>query len=482
MTATETQGVSPATRRLPALNRGARSLAYMVAFDLLLINVAFVLGYFVRYQLQLLRPVFDANQAPYAAYIPFQILYTLLLLFFLMLDGVYQRRRRGSWLDELYRLLNATTTAVIILVAVTFIFQPLVYSRLLLIEVTLITIVLLGGARLVQRAVQASLRRRGLGVARVLIIGAGATGRAVMRNLVALPELGYQVVGFVDDDVNKGDLGRFRALGTLDSLGAVLKTERVDEVIITLPWAHHRTIIALVRACEQLGVLARVVPDLFQLSLTRVDFDDLGGIPLMGLREARIPRTGRLIKRALDFTLAALGLLLSAPLIGLVALLIKLDSPGPVFYVQERMGLDGKPFPMFKFRSMRRDADLGGPGWTVKDDPRRTRLGAFIRKLSIDELPNFINVLLGDMSLVGPRPEQPAFVQQFRQMIPRYMDRHFEKAGITGWAQVNGLRGDTSIYERTKYDLWYIENWSVWLDIKIIIRTIFRVFSDRNAY
>ena len=166
----------------------------------------------------------------------------------------------------------------------------------------------------------------------------------------------------------------------------------------------------------------------------------------------------------------------------LMAVLIKLESPGPVFYVQERMGLDAKPFQMLKFRSMRADAERQGPGWTTADDPRRTRIGALLRKLSVDELPQFINVLLGDMSLVGPRPERPVYVEQFRQSIPRYMDRHREKAGLTGWAQVNGLRGDTSITDRTKYDLWYIENWSLSLDFKIMLRTALRVFGDRSAY
>jgi exopolysaccharide biosynthesis polyprenyl glycosylphosphotransferase len=166
----------------------------------------------------------------------------------------------------------------------------------------------------------------------------------------------------------------------------------------------------------------------------------------------------------------------------LVALLVKLDSPGPVFYTQERMGLDARPFWMFKFRSMWEDAEAKtGPVWATQDDPRRTKIGAFIRRFSIDELPQLINVLLGEMSLVGPRPERPVFVEQFRQSIPRYMDRHWEKAGITGWAQVNGLRGDTSIAERTKYDLWYTENWSLLLDFKIILRTLIRVFADRNA-
>ncbi|PKN84756.1 MAG: hypothetical protein CVU45_08850 [Chloroflexi bacterium HGW-Chloroflexi-7] len=174
--------------------------------------------------------------------------------------------------------------------------------------------------------------------------------------------------------------------------------------------------------------------------------------------------------------------LFSSPLLMFTVLLIKLDSPGPAFFVQERMGLDAKPFPMIKFRSMRADAETNGPGWTTRDDPRRTRIGAFIRRTSVDELPQFINVLMGDMSLVGPRPEQPAYVEQFRQSIPRYMDRHREKAGITGWAQINGLRGDTSIAERTKYDLWYIENWSLWLDFKIMLRTGLKAFFDRAAY
>ena len=176
------------------------------------------------------------------------------------------------------------------------------------------------------------------------------------------------------------------------------------------------------------------------------------------------------------------ALILLSPLMMLTALLVKLESPGPVFYVQERMGLDARPFLMLKFRSMRDDAERQGPGWTKPDDPRRTRVGSLLRKLSIDELPQFINVLLGDMSLVGPRPERPVYVEQFRQSIPRYMDRHREKAGITGWAQVNGLRGDTSIAERTKYDLWYIENWSIWLDFQIMVRTALRMFSDRQAY
>jgi exopolysaccharide biosynthesis polyprenyl glycosylphosphotransferase len=184
----------------------------------------------------------------------------------------------------------------------------------------------------------------------------------------------------------------------------------------------------------------------------------------------------------MDMVVSAIGLVIVSPLVFITAILIKLESPGPAFYVQERMGLDAKPFKMIKLRSMREDAEANGPGWTVENDPRRTKLGTFIRKTNVDELPQLINILIGDMSLVGPRPERPVYVDQFRRTIPRYMERHKEKAGLTGWAQVNGLRGDTSISDRTKYDLWYIENWSLLLDIKILIRTALRMFMDTNAY
>jgi exopolysaccharide biosynthesis polyprenyl glycosylphosphotransferase len=182
----------------------------------------------------------------------------------------------------------------------------------------------------------------------------------------------------------------------------------------------------------------------------------------------------------MDLLGAAFGLIVFGPLMLLTAVAIKLESPGPAFFVQERMGLDGTPFMMIKFRSMRKDAEKHGPGWTVDNDPRQTRLGKLIRRIEVDELPNLINVFLGEMSLVGPRPEQAHYVEQFRQRVPRYMDRHHEKGGMTGWAQVNGLRGDTSITERTKYDLWYSENWSIWLDIKIVMRTLWQIVFDRG--
>ncbi|MGH2524791.1 MAG: nucleoside-diphosphate sugar epimerase/dehydratase, partial [Anaerolineales bacterium] len=286
----------------------SRSLALLVLLDVILINAAFALGYYVRYQLQLFRSVGEAFSAPYSAYLPFQFWFTVLMLFFLAVDGVYAPRRGGSWFEQLYQIANATTTVGVILFAAVFFILPPVYSRGLIIEAVVITIAFLGGVRLVWRGVQAYRRKRGA-ADRVLIVGAGEMGRAVMRTLVARPELGYRVVGFVDDNPAKGDLGRFKALGGLDGVEALLKAERVEEVIITLPWMYHREIIGLVRACEAQGVRARVVPDFFQLSLNRVDFDDIGGIPLIGIKEADIPRVGRVVKRALDLLLSSTGLL-----------------------------------------------------------------------------------------------------------------------------------------------------------------------------
>ncbi|NLG27498.1 MAG: exopolysaccharide biosynthesis polyprenyl glycosylphosphotransferase, partial [Chloroflexi bacterium] len=227
----------------------------------------------------------------------------------------------------------------------------------------------------------------------------------------------------------------------------------------------------------------RIFPDMFQIIASELTIDSLDGLPLLTVRDVALRGWKVTVKRLVDIVVSAAGLVVLSPFLLLVALAIKLESKGPVFYTQERVGLDGKPFAIIKFRSMRIDAEAQGAGWTTENDPRRTRVGTLIRRLSIDELPQLINVLLGEMSLVGPRPERPVYVDQFKQVVPRYMERHKEKAGITGWAQVNGLRGDTSIVERTKYDLYYIENWSLYLDLKIIVRTIWNgLRGDRHAY
>jgi exopolysaccharide biosynthesis polyprenyl glycosylphosphotransferase len=230
--------------------------------------------------------------------------------------------------------------------------------------------------------------------------------------------------------------------------------------------------------------MVRIFPDLFQIIASEVAVSDLDGLPMLTIRDVALRGWKRSVKRLMDIVESAVGLVILSPFMMLIAGLIRLESRGPVFYAQERVGLDGKPFPMLKFRSMRVDAEQqSGPVWATSDDPRKTRVGSILRRTSIDEFPQLINVLLGEMSVVGPRPERPVFVEQFRQVVPRYMERHAEKAGMTGWAQVNGLRGDTSIVERTKYDLYYVENWSFLFDLKIVLRTAVNIFrGDRNAY
>jgi len=326
-------------------------------------------------------------------------------------------------------------------------------------------------------------------VDRVLIVGAGETGRAVMRNLVARPELGYVVVGFVDDDPAKRNLGRFKALGGLDSLPTLLPTERVDEVIITLPWMYQRKILELVRTCETHGARARVVPDLFHLSINRVDFDDLGGIPLISLKEYTIPRSGRLMKRVLDAIFAALALVAALPVLLLTALYVRLESPGPVIFSQMRVGEHGRRFKIYKFRSMRQGAEeelaqlqglneASGPLFKIKDDPRLTRAGRLLRRLSIDELPQLFNILIGEMSLVGPRPAPPHEVEQYELW---HRQRLEVPQGLTGLWQVSG-RSDLSFDEMCLLDIYYIENWSLGLDLIIMLRTIPRVLLGDGAY
>jgi Undecaprenyl-phosphate glucose phosphotransferase len=290
-------------------------------------------------------------------------------------------------------------------------------------------------------------------------------------------------MGFVDDNPKVKAVQNVPVLGKTDDIPVLIETEQINEMIIALPEATHQEILKIVSKCDQGKVAVKVFPDVFQMMASEISIGDLGGLPLLSVRDTALRGWRLILKRAIDLVGSAVGLILLSPFMMLLAILIKLESSGPVLYTQERMGLDGKRFMMLKFRSMRANAEEEtGPIWAKLDDDRRTRLGTILRRISFDELPQLINVLLGEMSLVGPRPERPIFVEQFKKSIPRYMDRHREKAGMTGWAQINGLRGDTSIIERTKYDLWYIENWSLALDFRILIRTILYIFHDDNAY
>ncbi len=401
---------------------------------------------------------------------------------------LYHLARVPSRVDEFYTISAATTVGTLIGVALSSLafrdspLEELSYSRAMILYGWGLTILFVTMGRLAHAQLRARLRRKGWGHDRVLIVGTGDVGQMIFQRIRSNPGLGYDVAGFVVADGQNGTSPDLPILGRVGDLAPIIDQYQIDEVIIALPEATHQEILTLISECERGKVAIKVFPDVFQIMAGPVSIGDLGGLPLLTVRDIALRGWWRAVKRLMDVVGAACLLVLLSPLMLLMAILIKLDSRGPVFYVQERMGLDAKPFQMLKFRSMRTDAEAQGPGWTVRNDPRTTRLGRIIRRINIDELPQLINVLIGEMSLVGPRPERPVYVNQFRRAIPRYMNRHWEKGGMTGWAQVNGLRGDTSIADRTRYDLWYIENWSLLLDIKILIRTFFNLFKSPNAY
>jgi exopolysaccharide biosynthesis polyprenyl glycosylphosphotransferase len=451
----------------------------LVTIDILMIGLAFLIGYQLR-----LRSEYE-NMQPFSAYwgmLLVHILSNLMVFFFYRL---YHRQRSLSYIDQFYAIFGAASVGTIIAIAfISFALKNQIdYPRLMMVYTWILTILFASLGRLIQSRFQRSLQAHGWGEERVLIVGAGEVGRMVLRKIRESPSLGYRVIGIVDDETRTKAVQNSPVLGKIDDIPDLIEAEQVNEVIVAMPEASHHEILKIVNKCDRAKVSVKVFPDVFQIMASEVSIGDLGGLPLLTVRDTALRGWKLTVKRAMDVTGSAIALILSSPIMMLLAILIKLDSEGPVFYTQERMGLDGKRFMLLKFRSMRADAESEtGPVWATANDSRRTRLGAIIRRFSIDELPQFINVLLGEMSLVGPRPERPVFVEQFKKNIPRYMDRHREKAGITGWAQVNGLRGDTSIIERTKYDLWYIENWSVILDLRILIRTLLNFFTDRNAY
>lgn len=460
--------------------------------DAALTVLAFVLAYFIRYELQILRPVFEVNRAPFAPYIPFVAIFIGWLYINYRGGGLYRSVRGRSWLDEVYSIINGVTNATVIVMAISFVLQPVVFSRLMLVYAAALTIILLALARVVRRMIQARLRAKGIGVQRTLVIGAGEVGGAVLRTMLARKEMGYLPVAYLDEDPERAsvDLGRVKGLGGLDQLQAALRDECIDMVVITLPWTYHARIIGLIEVCRRAGVEVSVVPDVFQLNLRQVQVENLDGIPLLRVNgHVHFKGSNRLVKRAIDIGLIALTAPLWIPIIGLVSLAIRLEGAGPIFYTARRVGENGREFSMIKFRSMIPGADKLRAALTesqeldprrpkLKNDPRVTRVGRFIRATSLDELPNLWNVLTGQMSLVGPRPPTPDEVSLYE---PWHMQRLQIRPGMTGLWQVSG-RSDVPFDEMCLLDIYYIENWSVGLDAQILMMTIPRVLLRDGAY
>ncbi|NOZ78162.1 MAG: undecaprenyl-phosphate glucose phosphotransferase [Acidobacteria bacterium] len=441
--------------------------------DLLATGLALPLAYWLRFQVEIVPVTKGVPEiGPYLRLIPVAIVLWPFVFYF---QGLYQRRRFRSRFDEALRALVAVALAAALLTAGLTFYREFSYSRVVLVIFGIVDFLLVVAFRWAIAAALKRIRRSGKNLQNVLIIGAGELGRQVASRLVEHREMGFRVVGFLDDDPGKQQrkIDGIPVLGTTRDLEKAVAETSPDQVAIALPLsAHHRTV-QLIRRAGQLMVEVKVIPDLLQYYVLRAGIEDLDGIPVINLTQIPLHGWNQLVKRVFDVAGAvALGLA-TCWLLPLLAFLIKREDGGPVFYHQTRMGLDGRAFELYKFRSMRVDAEPeGSPRWTRNRDSRVTKIGAFLRRTSLDELPQIYNVLKGEMSLVGPRPERPEFVERFKERYPEYMARHRVRAGLTGWAQVNGLRGDTSIRQRIAHDLYYIENWSLALDLRILWLTL----------
>ena len=469
-------------------------VAFYVLTDAVLASWAFILAYGIRFESGLI-PV-TRGYPPIEQYVnvlPFIALATPVAF---QLQGIYRLRRGRSRVDDFFAILVGSILAVVLGVISTLYVQAYwaseeakaqgVYevSQLVWGLFLVLTVVFTYASR---GAVRELLERRwkaGIGLKRILIAGAGDLGRIVADRILQHRELGYQVVGFIDDRAGGDHIG-YRGLpllGTLGEAGDIAQRERIDHLYVALPLDEHAKLLDLMEITSRECIDVKVVPDLLQFIALRARLEDLDGLPIINVNDVPLQGFNTWVKRGIDVALSAATLTVLAVPVGIIAAVVKLSSTGPVFYRQERMGLDGKAFTVYKFRSMYQDAeDSTGPIWARDDDPRATPVGRWLRRFDLDELPQFWNVLRGDMSIVGPRPERPFFVDQFKHRIPQYMLRHKVKAGITGWAQVNGWRGNTSLEKRIEYDLYYIENWSVGLDLKIMWLTVLKGI-QKHAY
>jgi Undecaprenyl-phosphate glucose phosphotransferase len=449
-----------------------------LAGDLLLIAGCWVVAYVLRFH------VIGGGDVP-----PFEG-YALQLLPILVVWGfafhafdLYRPHRLASHLSEWLDVAKASTLGVLVLIAImTFAFRSYDYSRLVIAIFWLASIIAASTSRAVFREALRFARRRGYNQRYAIVIGGGEPAAEVLRVLRRRPDVGIRVLGVLSDK-RAAPAADTRWLGTIEEVRSVLDREAVDLVFIALPHEDSPRLQAVLNEIGDEPVAIHFVPDVFGLASLRGGVEEFETIPFIHLRESPLYGWSRVLKRALDLGAGSLALVAAAPALLAIAVALRLGSAGPVIYRQERMGLDGRRFQMLKFRTMRLDAEAAsGPVWATPADPRRTRLGGFLRRFSLDELPQLVNVLRGEMSLVGPRPERPAFVEEFRRRVPGYMLRHKVKAGITGWAQVNGWRGNTSIEKRIEYDLYYIERWSLAFDLKILLLTLWLGFRNRNAY
>ena len=467
-------------------------VAFYVISDSLLAAWAFVLAYIIRFDFGLIAV--RKGTPPFEEYLKVVPLIALLTPIVFHFQGVYRLRRGRSRVDDFFSVLVGSILVVVAGVLTTLYFA--VYyaseverssgayqvSQIVWALFLVLTVTFTYASREAIRELLEHRWRSGIGLKRILIAGAGDLGRMLADRMLQHRELGYQVIGFIDDRAGGDHLG-YRGLpllGKVSDVVEIVHAERIDHLYVALPIEEHAKLLEIMDVCSREYIDVKVVPDILQFIALRASLEELDGLPVINMNDVPLQGVRAWIKRVLDVVLSLLAMVVLAIPFAIIAAIVKWTSSGPIFYKQERMGLDGRAFTVYKFRSMHHDAeDTTGPIWAREDDPRATPVGRWLRRFDLDELPQFWNVLKGEMSIVGPRPERPFFVEQFKHRIPQYMLRHKVKAGITGWAQVNGWRGNTSLEKRIEYDLYYIENWSVTLDLKIMWLTVVRGLFQR---
>ena len=463
---------------------------FLVVSDLVATTSALGLAFWLRFGWQIIPPKEAPAELPgLSTYLPLLPISLLLMSTVFAIFGLYRLRRTNARAESYMRAAVALTLTFALLIALLSLYRPtqtvvtldgtvrvvaqFPFSRLVLgLFYGLSLVGVLGGRILVQSAFD-RLRRSGRNLKRIVIAGAGPLARTVIDKIRLHEEFGFRIVGLLGTDAENDSYRDVPVLGTLQQAPAMIQQHDVDQLYVALPLSAHEEILQLLHDIRNEMVEVKVVPDLLQYIALRAGLEDLDGVPIVNLSGVSLAGVGSVVKRSIDLLSSTACLLLFAPMLPLIALAVRVTSRGPIFYRQTRMGLDGRPFNLLKFRSMVVNAESEtGPVWADREDPRCTPVGAFLRKYSLDELPQFWNVFRGDMSLVGPRPERPFFVEEFRHRIPHYMLRHRVRSGMTGWAQVHGWRGNTSLEKRIEYDLYYVEHWSIALDLKILWMTV----------
>lgn len=456
----------------------------LMVIDALVISLSLVLAWLIRFETDLLgfgRSIwgFDHYLMPLLFIIP-----TYIFIYFVL--GLYAPQRTKKTINsEAIKIFEANFIGLLFVVTMLFVFELTEYSRYMLAMFAIFSTIFSITERFIIRTLLKLMRSRRYNIKYILVIGAGELGQKFFNIINQNEYLGYSIIGFLDNNLPKNEkIQGLRIMGAVEDLEEVISTNLVDRVIITLSHQHYFLLEWIVETCEKCGVRAEIVPDYYRYMPSKPHMDIIEDMPIIQIRHIPLDYVfNKYLKRSLDLILVVPAIIILSPLLILVAIMVKISSPGPIIFKQERVGLNRKVFDMYKFRSMKvQDGEKEQFHWTSKDDPRKTRFGSFIRRSSIDELPQFINILKGEMSLIGPRPERPHLVEKFKDEVPKYMIKHHVRPGMTGWAQVNGYRGNTSLIKRIEYDIYYVENWTLLLDLKIFFKTLINLFRDKNAY